>query len=422
MGEHLVIVGASRAGLFAAEGARRAGYQGHITMIGAEAHLPYDRPPLSKEFLAADDEGHPPPPFYRAEDALTTTLGIELRTGAPATRLDPDAKTVWVENEPIRYTELVIATGTTARQLPGTSRLDGLLGLRTLDDACRLRTALDAEPRTVVIGAGLIGSEVAAAARRRGLPVTIVEPQPVPLWRVVGEQSGKVCSQLHERHGTTLLTGVAVSSIEGHDRVEQLTLSDGTRLVADLVVVGIGVDPETGWLRDSGLRLDNGLVCDATMSAGVPGVFGAGDVVRWSDSASDRLTRLETWTSAAEQGRIAGHNAAQPANALSFTTVPYMWSDQYGSRLQFVGDADADEIVTVHDNDADESYLAVYGKGGRLVGAFGLNRPRMIPKLRAMIGRRSCLRRRSPGSFLAQLRYVPPSDERANRSSTCRVS
>jgi NADPH-dependent 2,4-dienoyl-CoA reductase/sulfur reductase-like enzyme len=384
--EHLVIVGASRAGLFAAEGARRAGFRGRVTMIGAEAHLPYDRPPLSKEFLAADDEGHPPPPFYRAEDALTTALGIELRTGAPATRLDPDAKTVWVEDEPIRYTELVVATGTTARRLPDTGHLDGVLGLRTLDDARSLRTALDREPRTVVIGAGLIGSEVAAAARRRGLSVTIVEPQPVPLWRVVGEQSGKVCSQLHERHGTTLLTGVSVRSIEGPGRVETLTLSDGSQLTADLVVVGIGVDPEIGWLRGSGLRLDNGLVCDAAMSAGVPGVFGAGDVVRWSDHASDRLTRLETWTSAAEQGRVAGHNAAQPANPLRFATVPYMWSDQYGCRLQFVGDADADEIVTVRENEADESYLAVYGKAGRLVGAFGLNQPRMIPKLRAMIG------------------------------------
>jgi NADPH-dependent 2,4-dienoyl-CoA reductase/sulfur reductase-like enzyme len=384
--EHLVIVGASRAGLFAAEGARRTGYQGRITLIGAEPHLPYDRPPLSKEFLTTD-EVEPPTPVYRSSETLQAKLGLELRTGAPATGLDPSSRTVWVGEEPIRYTALVIATGTTARRLPATSHLDGVLTLRTVDDARRMRAAFDARPAAVVVGAGLIGSEVGASARRQGLAVTIVEPMPVPLCRVVGEQSGKVCAQLHERHGTTLLTGVNVTGINGSGRAEQVLLSDGTTLEAELVIVGIGVEPEIGWLRDSGLQLENGLVCDATLNAGVPGIYGAGDVVRWFNGPSDRAVRLENWTSAAEQGRIAGHNAVRPAEAKPYTTVPYVWSDQYGSRLQFVGAADADEIVTVHDNEADESYLALYRKAGLLVGAFGLNQARLMPKLRNMIAR-----------------------------------
>jgi NADPH-dependent 2,4-dienoyl-CoA reductase/sulfur reductase-like enzyme len=383
---HLVIVGASRAGLFAAEGARRAGYEGPITMLGAEPHLPYDRPPLSKEFLDVGTDGATPP-FYRSAETLKAALGIEVRTGATATGLDPDARTVFVGDEPIDYTALVIATGTTARQLPGTSHLGGVLALRTLDDARALRAALEARPRTVVIGAGLIGSEVASAARKRGLPVTVVEPLPVPLCRVVGEQSGKVCAQLHEQNGTILLSGVSVTAVEGAGRVERVLLSDGAALEADLVVVGIGVEPAVGWLRESGLRLENGLVCDATLNAGVPGVYGAGDVVRWSNGAIDQPIRLETWTSAAEQGRIAGHNAAQPTEATSYSTVPYMWSDQYGSRVQFVGDSDADEIVTVHEDETANSNLALYRRSGLLSGAFGLNQPRIIPKLRAMIKR-----------------------------------
>jgi NADPH-dependent 2,4-dienoyl-CoA reductase/sulfur reductase-like enzyme len=384
--EHLVIVGASRAGLFAAEGARRSGYQGRITMIGAEAHLPYDRPPLSKEFLTAT-EVEPQAPVYRSSETLRDKLGLELRMGEPATGLDPISRTVCIGDQPIAYTALVIATGTNARQLPATGHLDGVFTLRTVDDARRLRAAFEAQPATVVIGAGLIGSEVGASARKRGLAVTIVEPMPVPLARVVGEQSGKVCAQLHERHGTTLLTGVGVTGVDGRGRAEQVLLSDGTRLRAELVVVGIGVEPETDWLHDSGLRLENGLVCDATLNAGVPGVYGAGDVVRWLNGPSDRAVRLENWTSAAEQGRIAGSNAVRPAEAKPYATVPYVWSDQYGSRLQFVGDNDADEIVTVHDSEADESYLALYRRGGLLAGAFGVNQARLIPKLRNLIAR-----------------------------------
>jgi NADPH-dependent 2,4-dienoyl-CoA reductase/sulfur reductase-like enzyme len=217
--------------------------------------------------------------------------------------------------------------------------------------------------------------------------VTIVEPLPVPLVRVVGEQSGKVCAGLHERHGTELVTGAYVTAIRGTDRVERVELSDGRSLKAGLVVVGIGAEPEIGWLNDSGLPLPDGVLCDATLNAGAPGVYAAGDVVQWYDAAVGRPRRLENWTSAAEQGRIAGRNAARPSEPQMYATVPYVWSDQYGSRLQFVGDHEADEIVTVRDREDDGTYLALYRTGGRLTGAFGINQPRALPKLRAVIGR-----------------------------------
>ncbi len=388
MRENLVVVGASRAGLFAVDGARRAGYGGTITLVGNEPHLPYDRPPLSKEFLTATD-AEPQPPVYRSREALRDKLGVDLRIGAPATCLDVDARTVWLADEPVTYTALVIATGSTPRRLPGSddNSLDGVVTLRTLDDALSIRTAFERTARLVVVGAGLIGSEVASAARKRGVTVTVVEPMPTPLARVVGEQSGAVCARLHERNGTTLLTGVFVTDLKGSNRVEQVLLSDGTSLDADLVVVGIGVEPETGWLRDCGLDLTGGLVCDATLNAGSAGIFGAGDVVRWTPPNSAEPVRLENWTSAAEQGRLAGRNAVLPEDAEAFTTVPYVWSDQYGTRLQFVGDVAADEVVTLLDSEADEAYVALHRTGARLTGAFGMNQTRLLPRLRAMIAR-----------------------------------
>jgi NADPH-dependent 2,4-dienoyl-CoA reductase/sulfur reductase-like enzyme len=256
-----------------------------------------------------------------------------------------------------------------------------------VDDARRIRAEFAKRPATVVIGAGLIGSEVASAAHQRGLPVTVVEPLPVPLVRVVGEQSGKVCAGLHERHGTELITGVYVTAVKGRGQVERVELSDGRSLKADLVVIGIGAEPEIGWLRDSGLQLPNGVLCDATLNAGAPGIYGAGDVMQWYDAAVGRARRLENWTSAAEQGRIAGRNAARPDEPEMYATVPYVWSDQYGSRLQFVGDCEADEIVTVRDQEDEEIYLALYRTGDRLTGGFGINQTRVLPKLRTMIAR-----------------------------------
>ncbi|GGS27190.1 ferredoxin reductase [Streptomyces humidus] len=383
----LVVVGASLAGLRAVEAARKDGFDGRITLVGAEPHLPYDRPPLSKQFLeeiGADGT----PPTFRTEEVLRTDLGVELLLGTPATFLDTRNRAVGVGERTIGYDALVIATGATARQLPGMQGLDGVHTLRTLDDAVAIRRALDKGARTVVVGAGFIGAETAAAARKRGLDVVVVEAQPTPLVRAVGETMGGALASLHLRHGTDLRCGVSVIALEGEGRVERVRLSDGTALDADLVVVGAGAVPATDWLAGSGLTLDNGVVCDETLFTGAEDVYAAGDVARWHNPLFDRPMRLEHWTSAAEQGDLAARNALNPAAARGYSTVPYFWSDQYDTRIQFVGIPDADEIAVVDgDIERDHQCVALYRADNRLVGALAVNRPTEIMKYRGLITR-----------------------------------
>ncbi|MDP9861148.1 MULTISPECIES: NAD(P)/FAD-dependent oxidoreductase [Streptosporangium] len=378
----LVVAGASLAGLRAVEAARRSGFDGSITLIGAEPHLPYDRPPLSKEFLGG--AGLPP---FRSEDVLRDGLGTELALGTAATALDTAARTVRAGDREYGYDALVIATGATARTLPGTEGLDGVHTLRTRDDAIAVRRALDAGARTVVVGAGFIGSEVASAARERGLEVTIVEALPTPLARAVGETMGTACAVLHTRNGTDLRCGAGVAAVEGERRVERVRLTDGTVLPADLVVAGIGAVPAVDWLAGSGLSLDNGVVCDETLCTGAPGVYAAGDVARWRNPAFDRHMRLEHWTSAAEQGAVAARNALDPGNAKPYSTVPYFWSDWYGSRIQFVGVPATDEIRVIDGDPGGNHFVALYREGGRLAGTLTMNGQAQIMKYRGLIMR-----------------------------------
>ncbi|MFE2995775.1 NAD(P)/FAD-dependent oxidoreductase [Nocardia sp. NPDC059246] len=380
----LVVVGASLAGVRAVEAARKAGFTGDVTLIGDEVHLPYDRPPLSKAFL---DRGEAEVPYYRARHEFAD-LDVDLRLGAPATGLDVASKLVEINGEAVEYEALVIATGATARALPGSDGLAGVHTLRTLDDARAVRAALDAGARTVIIGAGFIGSEVASAARKRGLSATILEALPTPLARAVGGVMGNACGVLHVENGTELRCGVMVSALEGNGSVERVRLSDGSAVDADLVVVGIGADPATGWLEHSGLALDNGVVCDSNLATSAPGVYAAGDVARWSNPAFKRHMRLEHWTSAQEQGERAARNAIDPDNAQPYTTVPYFWSDWYDSRIQFVGVPDGDELE-LFGSIQQGRLLALYGDGERLLGALAINRQPDIMKLRALIARRT---------------------------------
>ena len=383
---HLVIVGASLAGLRAVEAARRTGYDGPITLIGAEKHLPYDRPPLSKEFLDSAGSGQHPP--LRQERELRAELDVDLRLGAAATALHTDRRVVVVGGDEISYSALIIATGARARELPGSDHLRGVHALRTVDDARAIRTALDAGARTVVIGAGFIGSEVASSAAKRGVHVTVVEAMPTPLVRAVGDVMGPAIAALHTRNGTRLMCGTSVEQLEGDERVTGVLLSDGTRLPADLVVVGIGTVPATEWLAHSGLTVDNGVVCDETLFTGVDGVYAAGDVARWRNRAFGRLQRLEHWTSAAEQGAAAARNALDPGHPKPYSTVPYFWSDWYGHRIQFVGITDADEVAVVDGAiDADGRWVALYRKGDQLVGALTLDGQAVIMKYRTLIAR-----------------------------------
>ncbi len=381
-GRRLVVVGASLAGLRAVEAARKSGFDGSVVLIGAEPHLPYDRPPLSKAFL--DGAGLP---AFRTEEVLRDELGVRLVLGAPATALDTAARVVTAGEREFGYDALVIATGAAARTLPGTAGLTGVHTLRTRDDALAVRSALDAGARTVVVGAGFIGSEVASAARKRGLDVTIVEALPTPLVRAVGETMGRACGALHARNGTDLRCGTGVAAVEGDGRVERVRLTDGTVLPADLVVAGIGAVPATGWLGGAGLSLDDGVVCDETLFTGAPGVYAAGDVARWHNPAFGRHMRLEHWTSAAEQGATAARNALDPANAKPYSTVPYFWSDWYDSRIQFVGVPATEEVRVVDGDPGGDRFVALYREGDRLAGALALNGQTQIMKYRALIMR-----------------------------------
>lgn len=383
--QSLVVVGASLAGLRAVEAARKAGHTGRVTLIGAETHLPYDRPPLSKAVL----EGSVEPGAFREESFLRDDLGVDLRLGTVALSLNAGKKILTTSTGEVTYDALVVATGTVARSLPHTPELVGVHALRTMDDALAVRTALLEGARTVVIGAGFIGSEVASSARKLGRSVTIVEASDAPLARAVGSRMGTRLASMHGAHGTSLLCGRSVARLEGDDRVREVVLDDGTRLPADLVVVGIGVEPAVTWLSGSGLTLENGVRCDATLWTGAPGVYAAGDVASWPNQALGIRQRMENWTAAAEQGAAAARNALNPEAAAPYQTVPYYWSDWYGSRIQFVGAPEADELVVVDDrlneDPAERHLVALYRRGARLIGALTVNGQSMIMKYRGMI-------------------------------------
>ncbi|MDD7966016.1 NAD(P)/FAD-dependent oxidoreductase [Actinomycetospora lemnae] len=391
---HLVVVGASLAGLRAVEAVRRDGFDGEVTLVGAEEHLPYDRPPLSKEYLAAEEC---PDPRYREEETFAGDLDVELLLGTPASALDTAARTVTVGDRTVSYDGLVIATGAHARTLPGTEHLEGVHTVRTLDDAIALRAALRGGARRLtVVGAGFIGSEVAAVGRKLGLEVTILEALETPLARAVGERMGRALTHLHRRHGTEVRTGVAVEEVLSADgRVTGVRLGDGTEVDTDVLVVGIGARPATDWLEGSGLTIDDGVVADETLAA-ADGVYVAGDVARWpnalfSDVAGGTM-RLEHWTSAADQGGRAARHAVDPAAAKPYETVPYFWSDWYDGRVQFVGIApdDGDEQIEVVAGDDAQGgpFTAIYRAGDRIVGALAVDMPAEVMKYRRLIGAR----------------------------------
>jgi NADPH-dependent 2,4-dienoyl-CoA reductase/sulfur reductase-like enzyme len=383
----IVIVGASLAGLRAAETLRHEGYDGTLVMLGDERHLPYDRPPLSKELLAGEWE----PEQIALRKQPYDDLDLDLRLGRRATGLDVAASEVAIDGgEQLEFDGLVIATGARPRTLPGTPPLDGIFVLRTLDDCLAIRARLEQRPRVVVIGAGFIGSEVAATCRRRGLDVTVLEMLPVPMARAVGPVIGDVCGQLHRDHGVDLRCGVTVAGFEGRERVERVVLADGSAIEADLVVVGVGVVPATDWLEGSALTLDNGVVCDETCLA-APGIVAAGDVARWPNPLFDgESMRVEHWTNATEQGVAAARRLLADNTGAAFAPVPFVWSDQYDVKIQVVGCIHPDDEVVVADGSfAERRFVALYGRDDRLVGALGFSRPRVVMQYRRMIADRA---------------------------------
>ena len=385
----VVVVGASLAGLRATETLRREGFDGRIVLVGAEPHLPYDRPPLSKQLLAGEWE----PQDLALRRTPYDELDVELRLGARATALDAAGRLLTLEgDESLPFDGALLATGAAPRTLPGTPDLDGIFVLRTVDDALDLRARLDARPRVVVIGAGFIGSEVAATCRMRGLEVTVLEALPAPLVRGLGPVLGAVCGELHRDHGVDLRLGVGVAAIEGDGKVERVRLDDGSAVEADIVVVGVGVAPVTDWLDGSGLVLDNGIVCDETLLA-APGIVAAGDVARWPNPMFDgEVMRLEHWTNAAEQGVAAARRllVAEGDAADAYAPVPFVWSDQYDRKIQTVGHFRGDDEMEVVYGSLDERrFVAVFGRDGRLVGALGFSMPAKVMQYRKMIEERA---------------------------------
>lgn len=373
----IAVVGASLAGLRGVEALRRLGFDGRIEWIGAEPHEPYDRPPLSKQVLRGE---WGPERIALARGGLAE-LRAEQRFGRRAVRLDAAARRLALDDGgEVAFDGLLIATGAAPRKLPGQPALEGVFTLRTLDDALAIRAALDRSPRVCVVGGGFIGAEVAASCRERGLDVTMIEALGNPLEQALGPEIGALFAAIHRDRGVAVRTGVAVDAIEGAGRVERVRLADGSLVAADVVIVGIGVRPETAWLEGSGVEVRDGVVCDAACATAVPNVVAAGDVARfWNPRYAEQM-RVEHWTHAVEQAEAAaatlvhGRDAAKP-----YAPVPYVWSDQYDAKLAVAGRPRAgDEIRVVDGSFAERRFVALFGRGGRLVGAVAMNRMRKL--------------------------------------------
>jgi NADPH-dependent 2,4-dienoyl-CoA reductase/sulfur reductase-like enzyme len=372
----VVIVGASLAGLRAAQSARAAGFDGDVVVVGDEPHLPYTRPPLSKEVLAGEqpiEQAHLP----------SQELDVQWRLHVAATSLDRARRRVVLsDGDGVPYDRLIVATGSRARRWPGPgSDLEGVHVLRGLDDVVGLRETLERRPRLAVVGAGFIGCEVSSTARKLGLDVTLIDVAPTPILPL-GPELGAWCAELHREHGVDLRLGTGVAALLGTGKVEAVELSDGARVDADAVVVGLGAIPNTEWLAGSGLETDPGLRCDATLTAvGDPDVLGAGDIVSWPHPlAGGEAIRIEHWTVAAEHGQLAGRNVLLPPEERKpYDAPPYFWTDQYDVKIQSLGLPGRAERLELLESTPDR-HRRVYGaeRDGRLVGIIAVNAARRL--------------------------------------------
>lgn len=445
----VVVVGTGLAGVRAAETLRAEGFRGRITMVGDEPGHPYDRPPLSKQYLAGTWDAE----RIRLRPAATLdALGLDWREGT-AVGCDVAGRSVQLaDGSALGFDGLVVATGAWPRTFAGTLGMDGVHVLRRRADADALAAVLRPPggsgvngvdgsggarpgpvgghlPHLVVIGAGFIGTEVAATASQLGASVTVLDPLPTPLGRALGDVVGAVCADLHLDHGVDLRTGVGASALvttagdqvplggvvdawrpgpgAGSDdrraaadgtgtlggdrpRVAGVVLADGRVLRADGVLVAVGVAPDTSWLADSDLSLDDGVLVDATLHA-APSVVAAGDLARWTDPTGGTRLRIEHWTNAAEQGVVAARSLlAGAAAAAAYDPVPYVWSDQYDVKIQVIGLPSAtDDVTVVHGSRNEQRFVATYSRQGRLTGAVGFGRPRQLMALRPLVQQRA---------------------------------
>jgi phthalate 3,4-dioxygenase ferredoxin reductase component len=385
----VVIVGSSVGGVRAARALRAEGYTGHITLVGDEPELPYDRPPLSKQVLSG---------AWPAERAglLTTQAAanaeIELRLGVRARALDPEARQVQLaDGDLLPYDDLVIATGASPRPSPWQPE-SGIYQLRTLADCLALKERFTGGAVVVMIGGGFIGAETAAAARSAGCEVTMVDPVPVPMERAAGPVVGALLADVHRRNGVRTRFGVGVQAVSGRAGDLTVTLNDGSELRAGTVVVGIGIVPNDQWLQGSGLAIEDGVICDAYLAAaGATHVFAVGDVARWPHPELGAQVRAEHWTNAADQARCAARNIALPGVREPYQPSDYVWSDQYDWKLQLGGRrarAVAEWVIDASDAQRPKVTVLHADATGRLCGAVCLNWPRAFVQCRRLLDER----------------------------------
>ncbi len=370
--DQVVVVGAGIAGTRAAETLRHNDFDGELTIVGGERHAPYHRPPLSKKFLTGK--------VHRAGIDVAPQFDMDARVlrGSSAVGLDMSARTVQVrddgQNRSLHFDGLVIASGALAREWPGGPVPDGVMVLRTVEDCVAIRERLGSRPRVVVVGGGFIGAEVAATCRSLGLDVTLIEKAVNPLAAALGEDIAPCFASLHREHGVDLRAGVGVEEIVGNGHVEAVRLTDGAQVPADLVIVGLGVTPATDWLAGSGLRVDDGVVCDATGRAeGGTDVVAAGDVARWWHPLYERHLRTEHWEDAGRQGAAAARSLlAGPGRARPYDEVPYFWSDQYHVKVQMLGvPTGYDALQLVEGNPNKWEFVTAYGRDGHTIAVLG---------------------------------------------------
>jgi 3-phenylpropionate/trans-cinnamate dioxygenase ferredoxin reductase subunit len=382
----VVVVGAGLGGLKVCEQLRQLGFDGTLTMIGAEAQVPYDRPPLSKEVLKGT---RPNPPVLRESGALDA-LGVGLRAGTSAVSLDTVAHRVHLDSgEEVGYDVLVIATGARPRQWPMVASAPNAWTLRTAEDAAAIAELAQRRSRLAVLGAGFIGCEVAASARELGCTVTLIEMLTAPLSRTVGDEVGAEIARRHTDAGVDLRCGVTIEDVstDASGRLTAITLSDGTAVEVDALVVGLGVTPNVEWVESSRLLVDDGIVCNARGETSHEDVYAVGDAARWVNLHNGRHRRVEHWTTTGEHAAIVAGQIADGAHERrSLEEVPYFWSDQFGTKIQCVGEPSASaDITAVLTGQGGDRPLYLYGSAGRLVGVLGFGLARAVMRLRALI-------------------------------------
>jgi 3-phenylpropionate/trans-cinnamate dioxygenase ferredoxin reductase subunit len=365
-----VIVGASLAGAKAAETLRSEGFDGRVVLVGAEDERPYERPPLSKDYVRGEVGREKvyvhPEGFYAEHD-------IDLRLGRRVESLDTSTRELELDDgERLRYDQLLLTTGAEPRRLsiPG-AELDGVLYLRSVRDSDVLRARLERGGAVVVVGAGWIGAEVAASARQRGLEVTVVEPAALPLERVLGAEVGAIYRDVHADHGVRMLLGTGVEAFEGETAVERVRTSDGRELGCDFVVVGVGVEPRIRLAERAGIALDNGIVVDDHLQTNVPGVFAAGDVANAHHPFYGEPIRIEHWANALNQGPAAARSMLGHSGA--YERLPYFFSDQYDVGMEYTGFARAWDRVVFRGDPATREFIAFWIAEDRVVAGMNVN-------------------------------------------------